>query len=97
MTDPTESHRGTQPPAARRSPRRVLHKARRALLPGFLSGGLYTLLYYVHEDIRHLAERTASGDKLYFLVPIVIAFAFSFAHGWFTDRFWDVLGLRAKH
>ncbi|NTV94606.1 MAG: hypothetical protein HGA75_04230 [Thiobacillus sp.] len=33
-----------------------------------------------------------------FVIPIALAFVFSFFHGNFTGGFWDVLGIRAnKH
>ena len=64
---------------------------------GVISAGLYFLLYHYGADIRHLAEATNHGDKTYFLAPIAIAFIFSLVHGDFTGRFWDSIGLQAKH
>lgn len=43
-----------------------------------------------------LAQSTRRGDKRLFFVPIGIALLFSFVHGAFTGRFWDVLGLKAR-
>lgn len=70
---------------------------RSALLTGTASVGLYILLYFFSQDIRHLAEATIHGDKGLFYVPIVIALLFSLVHGAFTGHFWDALGLKAKH
>ena len=66
------------------------------ILFGIGSLVLYVMLYRFNYDIRHLAEMTNQGDKSLFLVPIGIAFVFSFIHGSFTGRFWDVIGLKAK-
>ncbi|HPB76848.1 MAG TPA: hypothetical protein PLY96_16565, partial [Chromatiaceae bacterium] len=30
-----------------------------------------------------------------FLIPVVVAFVFSYFHGAFTGHFWETLGLRA--
>jgi hypothetical protein len=47
-----------------------------------------------------LAERTilevSSRGGWYFVVPVLIAFLFSFVHGSFTGRFWEALGIKAK-
>ena len=67
-----------------------------AILYGLLSAALYFMLYTYSGDIRHIAEMTNQGDKTFFLLPIAIAFVFSFAHGVFTDRFWEAMGLKAK-
>lgn len=63
---------------------------------GMLSAVLYFGLYHFNSDIRHIAEMTNQGDKTYFLLPIGLAFVFSFVHGIFTDRFWEALGVKAK-
>lgn len=85
-------------PAARRGRFRLVYRRETKAAFGFgiLSGILYFLLYHFGNDIRQLAELTRQGDKIYFLVPIVIAFAFSLVHGRFTDRFWEAVGLKAK-
>lgn len=59
---------------------------------GVLSLGLYVLLFTYEQDVLRLSLEGAWG----FLVPIVIAFIFSFVHGAFTGGFWDMLGLKAK-
>jgi len=53
---------------------------------------LYSLLYLFEDDIMEVATH----GEWYFVVPVVIAFAFSFVHGKFTSRFWDTLGIKAK-
>ena len=85
-------------PAAQRARFRLLYRreTRAAFGFGILSGILYFLLYQFGNDLRQLAELTRQGDKIYFLVPIAIAFAFSLVHGKFTSRFWEAVGLRAK-
>jgi hypothetical protein len=59
---------------------------------GIPSVGLYTLLYAFEDS---LLELSAQGGWL-FIVPVAIAFVFSFVHGGFTSHFWDLLGIRAK-
>jgi hypothetical protein len=68
--------------------------AAKALVYGAASAALYALLYVFAEDTVEIARRTREGEKGYFVVPIVIAFVFSLAHGAFTGNFWDALGLR---
>jgi len=59
---------------------------------GALSLTLYVLLYLFEDPILDWA----SQGQWYFLVPILAAFVFSFVHGNFTARFWDMLGIKAK-
>jgi len=66
------------------------------LVMGAASASLYLLLYLFADMLPTLAELTRRGEKLYALVPIVIAMVFSLVHGAFTGHFWDLLGLRAK-
>ena len=56
---------------------------------------LYVLLFAYSDELVRLAERTRQGDKALFLVPIAIAFLFSWVHGTFTGHFWEALGFRA--
>ena len=37
-----------------------------------------------------------AGTWWFVFAPILMAFAVSYAHGIFTSRFWDVVGLKAK-
>ncbi len=67
------------------------------LIMGALSVGLYFVLYLYSGALPDLAAQTRQGNKLYALIPLVIALVFSFVHGSFTGRFWDLLGLRAKN
>jgi hypothetical protein len=66
------------------------------LILGAASVGLYVLLFAFADQFARMAEATRAGEKLYALVPIVVAMVFSFVHGAFTGQFWDLLGLRAK-
>lgn len=66
------------------------------LVLGAASAALYFLLYLFSDTLSELAAATRGGEKLYALVPIVVAMVFSLVHGAFTGHFWDLLGLRAK-
>jgi len=66
----------------------------RAIVYGAASLALYVLLFLYADETVELARRTREGEKIWFLVPIVIAFAFSLVHGAFTGAFWDAIGLR---
>ncbi len=59
--------------------------------------GLVTLLLYLvlFANEAAILQISAQG-RWYFLLPIVIAFVFSFFHGAFTAQFWDVLGIKAS-
>ncbi len=63
---------------------------------GLLSLVLYIQLFHFDAELREITLATNQGHKSYFLVPIGIAFLFSLVHGAFTDRFWDVLGVKAR-
>ena len=67
------------------------------ILTGIMSVSLYFLLYEFQGDIVRLADLTRHGDKVNFIIPILIALVFSLIHGSFTERFWAVLGLKPKH
>lgn len=60
---------------------------------------LYLLLFAYADQLVLWAEQTRQGNKLLFLIPIAIAFVFSWVHGSFTGHFWELLGVRAagKH
>ena len=66
----------------------------RAIVYGAASLALYVLLFLYADETVEFARRTREGEKIWFLVPIVIAFAFSLVHGAFTGAFWDAIGLR---
>ena len=66
------------------------------LVLGAMSAVLYLLLFLYSDRLTELAQLTRAGDKLYALVPLVVAMVFSLVHGAFTGHFWDLLGLRAK-
>ena len=61
---------------------------------GIVSGSLYLLLYFYEREILAAFTRT---DGFYPALPVIAAFAFSFAHGAFTGYFWEVLGIRGRH
>lgn len=64
----------------------------KALMLGTLSLALYLLLFSHEADVLRLAKEA----RWMFVVPISIAFLFSFVHGAFTGAFWDALGIKAK-
>jgi len=66
----------------------------RAIVYGAASLALYVLLFLYADETVELARRAREGEKIWFLVPIVIAFAFSLVHGAFTGSFWEAIGLR---
>lgn len=60
---------------------------------GIVSGALYFLLYLYEREILTAFTRT---DGWYPALPVIAAFVFSFAHGAFTARFWEVLSIKSK-
>jgi Kef-type K+ transport system membrane component KefB len=64
------------------------------LFYGIASLLLYTLLFLNADLFIEWAERTKDHKSL-FLIPVVVAFVFSYFHGAFTSYFWEILGLRA--
>ncbi|HIJ84095.1 MAG: hypothetical protein HW380_736 [Magnetococcales bacterium] len=66
------------------------------LLLGMASATLYLLLFLYSESLTHVATLIRQGHKIYVVIPIGGALIFSFVHGAFTGRFWDLLGLKAK-
>lgn len=64
----------------------------KALWTGAISIGLYILLFWNERAVLKLSV----GHSWSFLVPVAIAFVFSFAHGAFTGAFWDAIGLKPK-
>ena len=69
----------------------------KAVVYGAASLALYALLFLYADETVELARRTREGEKIWLLVPIVIAFAFSLVHGAFTGSFWDAIGLGPAH
>lgn len=63
---------------------------------GIVSALLYYGLYYFNDFILEAAQKVREGEKGYFLLPIAVAFVFSYVHGEFTGRFWHSMGLQAK-
>lgn len=66
-----------------------------AFLFGIASIVLYGLLLSNSELFVEWAQRTQQGEKLLFLIPIAVAFIFSWVHGNFTGHFWESMGLKA--
>lgn len=64
------------------------------LLYGTASLVLYTLLLTNSDLFVEWAEGT-KNDRALFLIPVAVAFVFSYFHGAFTGHFWETLGLRA--
>lgn len=71
---------------------RLTPQTLRTLALGALSLALYIALFSFEAEV--LTISTSGGWA--FLVPVAIAFVFSFVHGAFTSGFWDMLGLKAK-
>lgn len=59
---------------------------------GAITGILYAGLFFNEPIVNALCAR----GGLYALFPVATAFVFSFAHGNFTNYFWQVLGIEAK-
>jgi hypothetical protein len=66
--------------------------AGKALAYGAVSLLLYVALFVWEDQILRWTTR----GGWYFVLPVAIAFLFSFFHGGFTGYFWDVLGIQAK-
>jgi hypothetical protein len=64
------------------------------LLYGAASLLLYALLFVYADQFVAWAEQTKEHKAL-FLIPVAVAFVFSYFHGAFTGHFWESLGLRA--
>ncbi len=60
---------------------------------GVVTAALYALLFLNEREVMASFTRT---DGWYPLLPVLAAFAFSFAHGAFTGYFWEALGVRPK-
>jgi len=66
----------------------------RLILSGLLSFSFYVLLFV---DAEQALRQSTRADGLYFLMPVVIALAFSLVHGAFTGYFWEGVGIKPKH
>ncbi len=60
---------------------------------GLLSAACYWALFAHEQAVMASSTRT---DGLYWLLPVLVAFLFSFAHGAFTGYFWEAVGIRAR-
>jgi len=63
------------------------------LLSGAASALCYGLLFVYEKEVMAAFTRT---DGWYPALPVLAAFAFSFAHGAFTGYFWEVMGVVAR-
>ncbi len=61
------------------------------IVMGIISIALYTTLLLKQD----LLNNTFSKGGWYALLPIIMAFIFSYFHGSFTGHFWTVLGVEA--
>lgn len=61
------------------------------ILAGIVSISLYAALLMKQDLINDYFTR----GSLYAILPIAVAFIFSFVHGSFTGNFWTVLGVEA--
>lgn len=59
---------------------------------GAVTLALYVLLFANEQWVLSIS---ASG-KWAFVIPVAIAFVFSYLHGNFTSEFWDILGVKAR-
>lgn len=59
---------------------------------GVVSLALYTMLFLYAEQILEFSVR----GGWFFILPVVLALIFSFAHGAFVSAFWDKIGIRGK-
>lgn len=64
----------------------------RTILYGLASALLYYLLYAYSEPILNLSRQ----GHWAFIIPVGIAFIFSYVHGHFTGYFWERMGMTAK-
>lgn len=62
------------------------------LFYGAVTTALYSALFLNEPIVKSLCAR----GGLYALFPVAVAFIFSFAHGNFTNYFWQTLGIEAK-
>lgn len=75
---------------------KINRKWKVTLALGVLSASLYMLMFKFSPALIHLSEMTRQGDKLGAIIPIAIAFVFSYVHGSFTAQFWSSLGLKPR-
>lgn len=59
---------------------------------GVVSLALYVALFANAQAVLEFSVR----ERWSFVVPIAIAFLFSFVHGAFTGAFWDAVGLKPR-
>lgn len=62
------------------------------VLFGVIVVALYSGMFLYEKEIIEWSTR----GGWFFLVPLTIAFVFSFFHGRFTGDFWNFIGIKAK-
>jgi hypothetical protein len=75
----------------------ILHLAH-TTPPSCVVGHGAEVIYYHKPDAAACAAKGGQmepGNWWHVLIPILLAFAISVAHGAFTGLFWDVMGLKA--
>ena len=60
-----------------------------------ITGIASIILYALLLSNQGLINSNFTRGGLYALLPIAVAFIFSFVHGTFTGNFWSVLGIEA--
>ncbi|OGA51727.1 MAG: hypothetical protein A3G24_18035 [Betaproteobacteria bacterium RIFCSPLOWO2_12_FULL_62_13] len=70
-------------------------KRRQLIRTALLGAGTGALYWSMFANEKQILELSAKGHW-YFIVPLAIAFVFSFVHGSFTAEFWNALGVRAN-
>ncbi len=72
--------------------------SKKSITAMILYGGASLLLYillFLYADLFVTWAEQTKDYKALFLIPIMVAFIFSYFHGAFTGLFWEILGLRA--
>ena len=68
--------------------------------PNLMRLGLFgiatVLLYASLFQFEHVIVGLTRHGHWSFIIPIALAFTFSYFHGAFTGGFWEVLGIRAN-
>jgi hypothetical protein len=68
----------------------------RPYLTTVLYGAVSVVMYFLLLAKQDLITDTFAKGGMYAVLPIAMAFAFSFFHGHFTGGFWSCLGIEAS-
>lgn len=74
----------------------MLQTSQRVLIQTLVYGTISIALYFCLYLFADTILETSRQGRWYFILPIAIAFVFSFIHGNFTGQFWDLFGIKAK-